>query len=232
MKTDDVLPQAPVQMGKNKGFFSHVFSFNDDTKHDLMNLTQYSILAFIPILLLIKLVEQLFPKNEESKGNVELLVEIFGQLVILFIGIYFIHRFVTYFNPFSGKKFEKINLFSAVLVFLVLIFNSVGSFTIRDSADQLYNHVMGNWFNKSTVIDQEIVIESQPQIQQPPPQQSHQMTPQFDNMYVDKPINLPKVEAMGGYAGARNSMENSPYSLSGNEPMAANEILGSSGVAF
>ena len=235
LKTDDETPTTPIQIGKNKGFFSHVFSFNDEAKHDLMNLVQYSATAFVPIVCLIKLVEYLFPKTEETKGNVELLAEIFGQLVILLIGIYFIHRFVTYFNPFSGKQFAKVNLFSAVMVFLVLAFNARGTFTIGDSMNMLYDNVSRNWRHNTDDSVPEEHPEVQPSIQQQQPQQhqSNQMMPQFDNMYVDKPISLPKVEAMGGYAGQRNAMEGGMSPMMGNnEPMAANEILGHSGVSF
>ena len=224
-------PTPPVQVGTQKGFFKHVFAFNADTKGDIMNLFQYCLIAFIPLVLLLKLLEYIFPRSEEKKGNVELLAEIFGQLAILLVGIYFIHRFITYFNPFSGKKFEKINLFSCVLIFLVLAFNSSGNLTIAQSVDQLYNNIYGNWKGDKDD-DQPTKIENQaPTVindTQMPLRETRM--PHFDDMYVDKPTTLPAVEAMGGYMGQRNAM-GAPM-MGANEPMAANEMLGGSGMAF
>ena len=224
-------PTPPVQVGTQKGFFKHVFAFNADTKSDIMNILQYCLIAFIPLVLLLKLVEYIFPKSEEKKRNVELLAEIFGQLAILLVGIYFIHRFITYFNPFSGKKFEKINLFSCVLIFLVLAFNSSGNLTIGPSVDQLYNNLYGSWKGDKGDEEPTKLENAEPNVINDTQMQLRETRmPHFDDMYVDKPTTLPAVEAMGGYMGQRNAM-NGAVGMMG-EPMAANEILGSSGMAF
>ena len=229
LDTEDI---PTVQVGHQKGFFKHVFSFNSETKSDIMNLVQYSVVALVPLVLLLKLVEYFFPQSEEKKGNVELLAEIFGQIAILLIGIYFIHRFVTYFNPFSGKKFEKINLFSCVLIFLVLAVNSNGKMTIGTSVNQLYDNVVSIW--KGDKGEEPVKVENEPTVindAQMPMRETRM--PTFDDMYVDRPASLPAVEGMGGYAGQRSSMENnSAYGGMGAEPMAANAILGSSGASF
>ena len=56
-------------------FINHVFNFDEDTKQELTNVVQYTALAIIPLTLYHHLVNSVIPKLDESKGNVELLIE-------------------------------------------------------------------------------------------------------------------------------------------------------------
>ena len=75
-----------------KTFMNHVFRFDQETKFDLTNICQYSLLAAIPIVALNKLMKHYIPEADETKGSIEILFEIIGQLIILFIGLFYIHR--------------------------------------------------------------------------------------------------------------------------------------------
>ena len=78
------------------GFIGHVFNFDEETKNQLLNLIQYSLLSIIPVVVLNKSVHRIIPEADESKSNVELLAEIIGQTIMLFVGMFFVHRLVTY----------------------------------------------------------------------------------------------------------------------------------------
>ena len=54
----------------------------------------------------------------------EILIEIIAQLVLVLIGIFFVHRIVTYVPTYSGKAFGDMNLFTIVLVLLALGYES------------------------------------------------------------------------------------------------------------
>ena len=84
-----------------KGFFQHVFSVDTDAKATILNVVQYIIIAIVPIILLNQLGEKIFSSVDENKGNIELLAEALGEIVFIFVGIFFIHRFVTFIPTYS-----------------------------------------------------------------------------------------------------------------------------------
>jgi len=103
------------------GFIGHVFNFDEETKNQIFNLVQYSLLSIIPVVLLNKTIQKFIPEADDTKSNVELLAEIVGQTVILFVGMFFIHRLVTYVPTYSKVCYESFSLVSIVLSFLVII---------------------------------------------------------------------------------------------------------------
>ena len=74
-----------------KNFFKHVFNFNDDSKSDMLNICQYSIIALIPVVLLNKVMQKYVPEAEEEKGSVELLAEILIQVNQLSVNVKKVH---------------------------------------------------------------------------------------------------------------------------------------------
>ena len=56
------------------GFFEHVFSIDDKAKSTLFNIIQYSLTAIIPVTILNKVIQRLFPQPDEEKGNFEILL--------------------------------------------------------------------------------------------------------------------------------------------------------------
>jgi hypothetical protein len=106
-----------------KNIFSHVFNFDEDTKNNLFNLAQYSILAIIPVIFLNKAIKHFFPEEDDKKTNLEVSIEIVTQLLALFFGAFFIHRLITYVPTYSKVDYPNINLFSVILIFMVIIFS-------------------------------------------------------------------------------------------------------------
>ena len=81
------LEETSKNLSSKMGFFKHVFSFDDDSKSEMLNIIQYSVIALIPVVLLNKAMQKYVPEAEEEKGSVELLAEILIQVVVMFIGI-------------------------------------------------------------------------------------------------------------------------------------------------
>lgn len=111
---------AKTTLSKNS-FFQHVFKFDDDSKSELLNIGQYSVLSIIPIVFLNKSVQKIFPHVNDEASTLELLAEIIGQILVMFIGIFFIHRLVTFVPTYSKTNYEQFNVTSIVIAFLVIV---------------------------------------------------------------------------------------------------------------
>jgi hypothetical protein len=105
----------------NHTFFNHVFSSTEEGKAEFLNISQYSLMAVVPVVILNKSIQRFIPEADTEKSSLELLVEIFIQLIVMFCGIIIIHRIITYFPTYSGYKYEHLTLTNAVLGFLVIV---------------------------------------------------------------------------------------------------------------
>lgn len=117
----DQLENAGTNTNQKKTFFSHMFKFDDETKVELLNVTQYAGLSIIPIVLLNKLVRRVIPETDETKGSLEILLEMIAQIIVLFVGMFYIHRLVTFVPTYSEKPYEPFILTSIVLPFLIIL---------------------------------------------------------------------------------------------------------------
>jgi hypothetical protein len=106
---------------KKPTFMGHVFNFDDDTKVELLNITQYAGLSIIPVILLNKFVRRVIPETDETKGSLEILLEVIAQIIVLFVGMFFVHRLVTFVPTYSEKHYEPFILTSIILPFLVIV---------------------------------------------------------------------------------------------------------------
>ncbi len=104
-----------------KTFLSHVFSTSEEGKAEFMNVIQYSCLGVIPIVILNKLIQRFVPEADPEKSSLELFIEVFLQVIIMFCGIVLIHRTVSYIPTYSGFKYESLNLTNVILAFLVIV---------------------------------------------------------------------------------------------------------------
>ena len=86
----DVLQEA--RDINKKSFLSHVFSTTDEGKAEILNVVQYATLGIIPVVLLNKAVQRFIPEADAEKSTLELVVEIFLQIIVMFCGVIIIHR--------------------------------------------------------------------------------------------------------------------------------------------
>ena len=138
----DVLQEA--RDINKKSFLSHVFSTTEEGKAEILNVVQYATLGILPIVALNKIVQRFIPEADSDKSTLELLVEIFLQIVIMFCGIIVIHRAITYVPTYSGFKYEDLTLTHVVLAFLIIVLSIQTKLGIKvnilgDRASELWN---------------------------------------------------------------------------------------------
>jgi len=101
-------------------FFKHVFSFNEDSKSEMLNIVQYSLLAIIPIVILNKLSQKYVPEADEEKGTFEILAEVIVQVLVIFLGLMLINRIITFVPTYSGIKYPEFNVTYIILAVLMI----------------------------------------------------------------------------------------------------------------
>lgn len=102
------------------GFFKHVLNFDEDSKSDMLNVIQYSIISIIPIVILNKTMQKYVPEADEQKGSIEILAEIIIQIICIFIGLLLIHRVITYIPTYSGMKYPEFSIIFIILAVLMI----------------------------------------------------------------------------------------------------------------
>jgi hypothetical protein len=226
----------------NEGFVKTVFPFDDSQKESLLNIIQYTVLAIIPIVIVLKLIKTYIPEADEDNGSLVIFVEVVAQLILMFFALYFIHRIITYVPTYSGKMYEAFSMTNIipVVLLLALTMQSKLSEKVQILVDRLWDLYEGEPSNKNTKqqgeghvrvtqpLSQQYAPQAPPPTQNtpPPPAQMTNMksqtneysipqTPNFDNMYAGPETPL---------VDAANPMM---------EPMAANNFLGGSfGTSF
>lgn len=191
-------------------FFNHMFNFDENSKKELSNIAQYSLLAIIPVIGLNKLMKKYIPPVDEDKGSLEILFEIVLQVLILFYGLFFIHRFIIYFPSYSGENYSELSIVSIVLAIL-LITLSIQS-KLGEKANILVDRLHELWSGETTISNntnsknnpkkKEVAkpsVERQPspnyhipQTQPQHPQQQQQELPNYNLMYHN--TNIPPHE--------------------------------------
>lgn len=226
----------------NNGFVNHVFNFDNDTKCELMNLLQYVVLAIIPISLYNYVVDSVIPEVDESKSNLEILAEVVGQLSLLVVGLFFIDRLITYVPTYSGRAFGNMNLFSVILVMIVLAYESKTKVGVKTKI--LLNRLKELWDGKKThekegkkQKDASVVKVTQPisRAGMPTHQPSRADYLNSHNQMVSPTQMMPPADEVQTDNGASNQMYNSggfgglqgdANQVGMSEPIAANEGFG------
>lgn len=227
------------------GFINHVFNFDNETKTEALNVGQYLLLAIIPMAFYNYMVDSVIPEVDESKSNLEILAEVVGQLSLVLVGMFFIHRLITFVPTYSGRAMGDMNLFSIILLILVLLYESHTK--IGEKTKILLNRVRDMWHGKTTEKkkgkkDPSVVKVSQPISRGGMPThapsradylQSHNAMSSPTQMLP--PQNPPSQQIPTPDTGASNNMYNSGgfnglvdanSPVQSQEPMAANAALG------
>lgn len=116
------MDNSPKLENTGNSLYNHMFG-DKDTKSNLINIIQYSLISVLPILVLNKFTQHIFPEADDKKNNLELSVEIVGQLIMLFVGIFFIDRLIRYFKVYSGEKYDDISLLNSIVPFTIVLFS-------------------------------------------------------------------------------------------------------------
>jgi|TARA_B100001142_G_C14317959_1_gene649202 hypothetical protein len=133
----------------NKNFIKHVFNFDKETQMCLLNIVQYLVLALIPISIYNRFVNNVIPEPNETKGSLEILAEVLAHLAAILVGIFFVHRVVTYLPTYSGKDYGNLNMFSIILLLLVIVYDIQGKVGMK--MNFLLNRLSELWNGKQLI---------------------------------------------------------------------------------
>ena len=231
------------------GFFKHVFNFEDESKSEMSNIVQYSMLSLFPIVLLNKSMQKYVPEADEKKGSLEVLAEVVIQVVYMFLGLLFIHRIITYIPTYSGVDYPDFNVIFIILAVLMVVLSLQTK--LGDKVGILGDRVVDLWEGKSgdkkgastnVKVSQPIsqgggVSMSQSQtgysdgtmLNQLPDmssqqQQQQQQMPNYNSMYKQQSTPLVNAASPSGNGGGGGIDGFDNHGI-----MAANEALGGGG---
>lgn len=107
--------------GQRAGFLDHVFRFDKETRAELLNISQYGLIATPLVFMMNKVVQRAFPEVDDSKSSLEILAEVIGQLISLIVAIFFIHRLITFIPTYSEVGYTHINFLSLIISILTVV---------------------------------------------------------------------------------------------------------------
>lgn len=216
-----------------KTFLNHVFSQTEEGKAEILNVVQYSLMGVVPVLILNKLIQRFIPEADPDKSTLELLAEIFIQLIVMFCGIIVIHRIITYFPTYSGFKYESLALTNVILAFLIIVLSIQTKLGIK--VNILFDRANDLW-NGTSSGDSKENVKRGVRVNKPVSRHSPSQADYLDNsqtqggMFPPAPVATVRTNAGGmdsydtmmGRGGPANDFG----SMMG--PMAANSVLGGS----
>jgi len=115
--------EETVKEGSKRGssFIDHVFRLDEQQQGVLLNIVQYTLIGFVPILVMLYLVRTYVPEPDDHKATLMILVEIIGQILFMFVFIYFIHRLITFVPTYSGYRYSEFNFTTTILGILMIL---------------------------------------------------------------------------------------------------------------
>jgi len=208
-----------------KTFITHVFSNTEEDKGELFNVSQYAIMGLVPIVVLNKSIQRFIPEADPDKSSLELLAEILIQIIVIFVGLVFIHRIITFFPTYSGFKYENLVLTNVILAFMVIVLSiqsKVGT-KVNIIVDRLND--LWNGYSEEDVETTKKQVRVRQPVQRHAPSQADNLdnTGMQNGLFPPAPSSTKQSNqvAEGMALGFGN---NDGYDF---EPMAANGALGS-----
>ncbi len=217
------------------GFFNYVFNFDNENKMNIMNMLQYTVLAIIPVLLILKATKYFIPEEDDSKGSLEILVESVGQIIMIMLAIWFTNKIIRYIPTYSGTEYHIFNEINFIIPFLIIL--ATMQTKLGAKLNILLDRVLQLW-NGSTKAATGQQGNNNVRVIQPfagPQQQQTHQPSQAD--YLDRNQLLPnnaQLTAMPQMMPQPQQQQQQPQQQQPNfnqmyqqqEPMAANDALG------
>lgn len=226
---------------KKNGFLKNVFMIDKTEKGYLMNIVQYTLLAIVPVLVILKLLKNYVPDVDDEKGSIIMSTEVIVELLFIMIAIYFIHRIIIYIPTYSGSEYGNVDLTNIIIMFLFIIFTMQtklgekvqilierlvdvfeGKKSLKDSSKENNSNASGvkviqpisNQFISNPTIEQMLTPQmTNNKAQTTEYSLQQQNSPNFNNMYAG-----PDTPLVGAATPSDSTME----------PMAANSFGGGS----
>ena len=103
------------------GFFKYVFNFDDENKCEILNLIQYTLIAIIPVIIILKGIKYIVPEEDDSKGSLEILAESIGQIILIVLAIWFTNKVIHYIPTYSDCAYAKFNATNFMIPLLIIL---------------------------------------------------------------------------------------------------------------
>jgi hypothetical protein len=239
----DTLEQTVQGGGAKPGFFNHMFNLKKGEKAEIYNVLQYSVLALLPLIVLIRINQNLWPKSSPDKGSIELLAEMSGEIILTCLIVFVIFRVIDYIPTFSGEPLKCINILTIITAVIIGLPWYDKDSNIANKAKELHRRINSNLpeFLSTTLDDQSdskskkkdkkiVVSQHQPsradQPILPPPRVSSLQDPSPMGRYnMNPPMVPPAKESFEN--PPKNEVIDSPLAPAQPQLQAANEVLGS-----
>ena len=226
---------------KKDGFFKYVFNFDNNNKGLLINLFQYAFIAVPLVILILKVMNYYTPEEDNSKGSLEILLEIIVSISILLLAVWFINKIIRYIPNISKLEYPEFNEVNFLLPFLIVLLTMQtklgGKINILverltdlyDGKTNLKNSTKQTDYKTTQPISQipghqpsqaDFVNNQQPQQPNFVPQTATPMPP--PNMQQSMPQQQAEPSFNNSFQGPNNHLVNA------SEPIAANEMMGGS----
>lgn len=130
------------------GFVNYMFTFEDEQKSELTNMIQYSILAIMPIMLILRSVKSLVPEEDESKGCLEISAECVLQIIFIMVSIWVTNRIIRYVPTYSKTEYGKFSPVNFIIPFLIILATMQSKLGFK--LNILMERCLEMWHGKST----------------------------------------------------------------------------------
>ncbi len=216
-----------TQTKEPMSFINYLLTLDEENKVDLLNIIQYTVLAIIPIILILKAVKHFVPEEDDSKSNLEIILESVGQILFMIMALWLTDRIIRYFTTYSGKEYQNFNSINFILPFLLILSTMQTKLGAKlniliERTMELWN---GNKETKENIKQEKNVKVSQPIAGQHQPSQADtldtsQLLPANRGLTSIPQQNNPDFNDM--YQNTVNPLQGaaSPEQI---EPMAAND---------
>lgn len=213
---------------ESTSFFKHVFNFDDDSKYEVLNILQYAFIAIIPIVFLNKVMQKYVPEADETKGSLEISIEILIQISTMLFGMFIINRIITYIPTYSNVKYPEYHVIYNILAILMITMSLQTKLGEKVSilADRAYELWDGKQSQKSNNSNGKITV-TQPIAGQQYSQVTTPVStlPSYDTQPQPQPQQSPNFNAM--YQPTADTQQSGMYEgMEPNDVMAANGVLG------
>jgi len=132
MDSDDRLDERLVG-GSGGSFVEHMTNLSSLEKNELLNMSQYILLAIIPLALFLKAMKMYVPEGDDEKNSIEILIEVIVQSIAIFVIFFFIHKWVVFFPTYSKSPYSNLSLIQIILVVLFLLLCMKNAFSEKVS---------------------------------------------------------------------------------------------------
>ena len=117
----DVTETIKSATRETEGFISYITTFKDKQKSEVTNIMQYSILAIVPVMIILKSVKSFAPEDDESKGCLEISVECVLQIIFIMVSIWLTDRLIRYVPTYSKEDYSKFSPENFIIPLLIVL---------------------------------------------------------------------------------------------------------------